>query len=305
MFRLGPIFVLGWVLAFPAQAGESARPTLLDAFLAIDARFLDAAQIAAARVAFDAMVLEASPCGLRTTPRRDRARCVIDVLFASDQLVAVAEPGDPESATITSALGSHRGNCAALTALVLAVAARVNVSLDAVVFRRHVVVRGGGNDDQVFELLSGGSAMSMAQMRRRLGADGARDTPLHPNAFLAYYVDNLAVRSADAGDDALAEGLFEQAIDAGPRIARIRFNYGTFLLGTQRLELAKIQLRRAVRLDSRNAPAWANLGVALARLGKCAEAKDCFDRALRVDPNNRVAAENLKALGSNGPANRH
>ena len=58
----------------------------------------------------------------------------------------------------------------------------------------------------MFELLSGGSAMSMAQMRRRLGADGARDTPLHPNAFLAYYVDNLAVRSADAGDDALAEG---------------------------------------------------------------------------------------------------
>lgn len=94
--------------------------------------------------------------------------------------------------------------------------------------------------------------------------------------------------------------MFEKAIEAGSRVARIRFNYGTFLLGVNRLEAAEDQLRRAVRLESRNAPAWANLGVALARLGEIADARDCFENALRHDPTNRIAAENLRALERGG-----
>lgn len=226
---------------------------------------------------------------------------MVDLLFASDRLVTVAEPGDPESSTVTSALIRHRGNCAALSSLVLAVAEGVNVPMDAVVFPRHVVVRARWSDDRLFELLSRGSAMSMSQVRRRLGAEGARKTRVRARAFLAYYVDNLAVRFADAGENSRAETLFEQAIDAGPRVARIRFNYGTFFLGMNRLESAKDQLGRAVRLDSRDATAWANLGVAHARLGETAKARRCFERALRDDPGNGIAAENLKTLGREGP----
>jgi tetratricopeptide (TPR) repeat protein len=300
-FRLGLIGVLGCFLTTWAHARESAQPTLADAFLAVDAQFLDAAQISAARVEFDALVRAASSCGSSETPRQDRARCVVDSLFASEELVAVAEPSNPESSTVTSALVNHRGNCAALTALVLAVAERVDVSMDAVVFPRHVVVRGRGNDDQVFELLSRGSPSSMSQLRRRLGADDAHNTRVRPSAFLAYYVDNLVVRFADAGQTDRAESMFEKAIDAGPRVARIRFNYGTFLLGSDRLERAETQLRRAVRLDSRNAPARANLGVTLARLGETFDARRCFERAIREEPANRIAAENLKALGRDGP----
>jgi Flp pilus assembly protein TadD len=173
--------------------------------------------------------------------------------------------------------------------------------MEAVVFPRHVVVRAPGSPDQVFEMLQHGATLPMAQLRIRLGADGAHATRVRPRAFPAFYLDNLAVRFADAGDAARAESMFQQAIDASPRVARARFNYGTFLLGKDRLKPAEEQLRRAVRLDSRNAPAWANLGVAVARLGDATEARRCFERALRYDPGNRTAAENLKALGRDGP----
>jgi len=85
----------------------------------------------------------------------------------------------------------------------------------------------------------------MAQLRKQLGAVGVHDSVVRPKDFLAYYVDNLAVRFADAGDAKRAEMMFDKAVDLGPRVARIRFNYGTFLLGASRLELAKGQLRHS------------------------------------------------------------
>jgi len=114
--RLAMMLSVACVLAVSGQAREPAPATLFDAFVAVDATFLDTAQITEAPVGFEALVHQASPCGLAATTREDRARCVVDSLFASDQLVTVAEPGDPESSTVTSALVNHRGNCAALTA---------------------------------------------------------------------------------------------------------------------------------------------------------------------------------------------
>jgi tetratricopeptide (TPR) repeat protein len=298
--RIGLTVVIGCALVHSAHTRELPQPALFDSFLEVDATFLDPPQLTAARGAFGALAHRAAPCASVAIPRQDRARCVVDSLFASDQLVTIAEPGDPGSSTVTSALVSHRGNCAALTALVLSVAQRVNVPMDAVVFPRHVVVRARGNKDQVFELLDRGMTLSMSQLRKRLGAEGAHDTVVRPNAFPAYYIDNLGVRFAEAGDGDRAEAMFERAIGFAPRLARTRFNYGTYLLESNRLESAEDELRRAVRLESHNAPAWANLGVALARLGETDEARRCFDRALRYDPGNRIAAENLKTLNRGG-----
>ncbi len=301
MVRFGLTATIGCCLPFLAKAQEPVHPALFDAFVEIDAQLLDATQVEAARIAFGALVREASTCGRGRQASHDRARCVVDTLFASGQILTVAEPGGPESSTVTSALVSHRGNCAALTALALALAERVHAPMEAVVFPRHVVVRDRGNTRAVFELLNRGATLSMSQLRTRLGTDGARETRVRPTAFPAFYLDNLAVRFADAGDGDRAEAMFEKAVEAGPRLARIRFNYGTFLLGKNRLVSAKDQLQRAVRLDSSNGSAWANLGVALARLGEIAEARHCFDRTLRHDPGNTIAAENLKALKAGSP----
>jgi tetratricopeptide (TPR) repeat protein len=298
--RLGLAAIFSCALFLPVHSREPAHPSLFEVFLHVDAGFLDAGQIAAARSAFEALVREASPCGAAATSSQSRARCVVDKLFGSGKLESIAEPGDLESSTLTSALVSHRGNCAGLSALALAVAEGVDVPMEAIVFPRHVVVRAPGDKDHVFELLSRGSRLPIAQLRKQLGPGGAHDTGVRANAFPAYYLDNLAVRLGDAGDGDRAQGMFEKAIDAAPRVSRIRFNYGTFLLGRDRVKLAERELRRAVRLDSRNSPAWANLGVALARLGEIADARDCFEHSLRYDPANSIAAQNLRTLGGDG-----
>jgi tetratricopeptide (TPR) repeat protein len=291
-FRIGLVAVL-FSSALTANARDRGS-TLIDNFLSVDARLIDVAQTDVAHSSFEALAHEASSC--QSIAAVDRTRCVVDALFAEEDLVVVADPGDPESSTITSALVSHRGNCAALTGVALALAERVGVPMEAVVFSRHVVVRPPGDDAHVFELLDHGAVLSMAQIRKRLGADGTRYTAVRSRSFLAYYLDNLAVRLAEAGDDARAVTMFKSGIEAGPRVARIRFNYGTYLLGAGQLEPARKQLRRAIRLEPANAPAWANLGVAVAKQGETAEARRCFERALRYDRGNRIAAENLKSL---------
>jgi regulator of sirC expression with transglutaminase-like and TPR domain len=291
---------LGLSAALAVEAREPARPSLFDAFLSVDALIVDASQVAAARAAFESLALEASRCGTGATPRRDRARCVVDALFASGELQTIAEPGNPGSLTVTAALVDRRGNCAGLTGLALAVAERAGVPMEAVVFPRHVVVRAPGDGDHVFELLRRGDRMSMMELRTQLGSDGAHDTRVRSKVFPAYYLDNFAVTLADAGEAARAEAFFEDAVEAAPREARIRLDYGTFLLGQNRVTLARDQLGRAVDLDSRSSPAWTNLGVALARLGAGADARRCFERALRYDPGNTIAAKNLITLRGNG-----
>jgi len=54
--------------------------------------------------------------------------------------------------------------------------------------------------------------------------------------------------------------------------------------------------RVAVRLRPDDANAEANLGSALAEIGKLAEAKLHFQRALRIDPNHKLARENLEQI---------
>lgn len=291
MLRVGLVAAL---LCSGRTAIARSQTALIDDFLAADARVLDTPRSDSAHNSFDALAREASACqAIETT---DKARCVVDSLFASDELVTVPEPGDPQSSTVTSALGSHRGNCAALTALALALAERVSVPMEAVVFPRHVVVRARGDENHVFELLARGGVLSVSQLRNRLGPDGKSYVAVRPRDFLPYYLDNLAVRLADAGDGDRAVAMFENAIAAGPRVSRIRFNYGTYLLEQGQLEAAEKQLRRAIRLESDSAAGWANLGVVVAKQGDTTEARRCFERALRHDRGNRIAAENLKAL---------
>jgi tetratricopeptide (TPR) repeat protein len=222
-------------------------------------------------------------------------------LFGGGDITAVVEPSGPEDSTVTAAIDARRGNCAALAALALSVAERLHVPLEAIVSSQHVVVRAPGTPSQVFELLDHGRAQDLSRRQRESSErERAEGTVVQPKAFLSYYLDNLAVRFAEAGDDARALAMFESAIEAGPHVARIRFNYGTYLLGAGQLKPAEKQLRRSVRLESGNGSAWANLGVAVAKQGDTVEARSCFERALRYDRGNRIAAENLKALSSGG-----
>jgi Tfp pilus assembly protein PilF len=91
--------------------------------------------------------------------------------------------------------------------------------------------------------------------------------------------------------------MFRSAASVRPHLARLRFNFGTFLLDRGRYAEAIDQLKKAVHRDATNPDAWTNLGVAQVKAGDRAHARDSFERALRIDPAHAVARQNLTAIG--------
>ena len=67
-----------------------------------------------------------------------------------------------------------------------------------------------------------------------------------------------------------------------------------------RLSGAAEQFQNAVRINPQDADAHANLGSALAGLGKMSEAKLHFERALEINPEHSLARENLEQLRQAG-----
>jgi Tfp pilus assembly protein PilF len=114
--------------------------------------------------------------------------------------------------------------------------------------------------------------------------------------FAAYYLDNLAVRTADSGKSSLAERLFRRALDVDPDAARILYNYGTFLAGTGRDADAVTFLGRAIAAGWDDSRVFVNRGVVNWRLGNGRAAREDFVRALGLDPGNREALTNLRLL---------
>src|SRR5262249_29083790 len=174
---------------------------------------------------------------------------------------------------------------------------RVGREGEAVVYPHHVALALDGRSD-LFEMLDGGKALTPAQMRTRLGAEFGKSVRVLAKAYLPYYTETLAVRVADEGDNARAEKLFELAVRADPGNARVRFDFGTFLLDSSRLPEAIEQLDKAVHLDFRNPDAWTNLGVAQVSRGDDRHARESFEHALRLDPTHAVARQNLEAIGA-------
>ena len=68
------------------------------------------------------------------------------------------------------------------------------------------------------------------------------------------------------------------------------------LLSRGDLEAAASALEKAVALDSKNANAQSNLGVAYHRAGKHSQALEHYRLALALDPDQREAEHNLQAL---------
>lgn len=77
---------------------------------------------------------------------------------------------------------------------------------------------------------------------------------------------------------------------------------GISLLETNRLEDAEREFRAALAIDETSAGAWLHLGNALHRAGRRNEARDCFQRAVELDPSSSEAHNNLGGLlASNDP----
>ncbi len=114
--------------------------------------------------------------------------------------------------------------------------------------------------------------------------------------FIAYYLDNLAVRLATDGRSESANSAFTSALAIDPDSARLLYNYGSFLVSQGRFLEGLAALDRGIRAGWDNADASVNRGVARWELGDRDGARDDFAVALRFDPTNRAALRNQAAL---------
>lgn len=110
---------------------------------------------------------------------------------------------------------------------------------------------------------------------------------------------NLGALYAGAlGRPDLALREMETAARASPWLAAVRENLAALYASQGRWEDAARTFREVLRLEPRSVVSLVRLGYVLERAGRPGEARDAYDRALRIDPANAVASERLAALAA-------
>jgi tetratricopeptide (TPR) repeat protein len=106
----------------------------------------------------------------------------------------------------------------------------------------------------------------------------------------------LSVAYAGAGQRDDAQTLAERVVASSPGNGGVYLLAGRAMLLADADSVAQRYLAEAVRLDPRNPEALTRLGAAEAALGRTAQARALFTRALAVDARYAPAAEALKAV---------
>jgi len=264
-----------------------ARQPLIDQLLQFDETLVSAAETAQARAVFEDHVDRLASCATEN--------CALDSLLGRDGFATDRAMAAPLANTASYALAEGRGSCAALVAVVLAVASERHLALEAVVFRDHVVLASATDPAVHYEVLDGGRVLEPQELAVYEPPPGG---PVRVDAerYLPYYLDNLAARLAEAGRDDEADRFFIDALALAPDASRLNYNYGTFLLGRERDREALAYLDRAIELGWADADAWVNRGVALWHLDRGEEARTSFENALDLDPTDRDARLNLRKI---------
>ncbi len=119
---------------------------------------------------------------------------------------------------------------------------------------------------------------------------------------------DAAVNEHLAGRLAEAVQLYRQVLAADPRHALAWHQLGLVEMQGARCEAAEPLLRRAIQLDGGRASLHHNLGTCCRMLGKLADAEDCYEQALRLEPDNLVTRAHwtqvLYARSDRAKANR-
>jgi Tfp pilus assembly protein PilF len=108
----------------------------------------------------------------------------------------------------------------------------------------------------------------------------------------AVFIEEESTATRD-GDAAAAETTFREAIHFAPKVARFRYNLGTFLVQRERYRDGSREMTRAIDRGWKDADAYVDRAVARWKLGKLADARRDFEEALRLEPGNRDAVANL------------
>ncbi|MBI3567314.1 MAG: tetratricopeptide repeat protein [Gemmatimonadetes bacterium] len=133
----------------------------------------------------------------------------------------------------------------------------------------------GGRTDEAVELLREG-------------------TSAYPHAAVLH--NNLAVALERKGQNAEAMAAAERGIAEDPGIATLYKNHGDCLYRAGRFDEAFDAYQRAVKLNERLGPdVWFKLGNIRLKRRERADAIQSWERALALDPGNRIVRQNLEA----------
>jgi Flp pilus assembly protein TadD len=88
----------------------------------------------------------------------------------------------------------------------------------------------------------------------------------------------------------------EAALATDPTNADYVYLKGAAEMGLQRLSAAEQDFRKVLQLQPRHLPAMDDLAVLLLRTNKKAEARKLLQQVLQINPQDQIAAANLKKL---------
>lgn len=122
-----------------------------------------------------------------------------------------------------------------------------------------------------------------------------------PNSHDTWF--NLAQTQLRQGNSAEALDCFHHAAQLNPQDVASFFLAGYILDQQGHTEAAIAEYQQALRADATLADAWLRLGKALDKLGKNADAKECFQRALLLKPDEPQFQQALGTGPTNPPPN--
>lgn len=161
--------------------------------------------------------------------------------------------------------------------------------LHAIVLGRHVLIAARGIDDWYFDPMSGGREMTAGYAFSLYGLPFSRAEEADVDRFLGHYASHLAGASP-------SDKLYQLAVKAAPASARVRYDYGAWLLRQNRLDEARDQLGKSTELGPDNFDAWMDRATALEKSGRLKAARRSYAQAMRVDPKSTVPAERIRAI---------
>lgn len=287
----------------PTPALHRSGETLLERFLVYDGPIFDEAGAEKAKAVARKYEERLPACIQEHGEPQKIEECILRMIFGGE----TRKPGSvsvvPAESTVTLVLVEGRGSCAARVAAVLGLTEDLGEPFNAVVLRDHVLLVSRSSPEVRYETLEGGRRLASGELSRY--APFPPGGPIHVSGagFVPYYLDNLAARYAEAGDDVTAARFFGEALGSGPAPARVHYNYGTFLLRIDRSEEAYVHLDRAIDLGWDDTDAYANRGAANWKLGRLEDARRDLQRALELNPRHKEARANLQSLEELSPQN--
>jgi len=99
------------------------------------------------------------------------------------------------------------------------------------------------------------------------------------------------------GREDAALTIYDQLIRRGVEDREVYTNRGMILFDRGEFSAAAVSLEKAVALGSETAETWNNLGVAYHRIARHDDARQCFEKALELDPDFGDASSNLQRIG--------